>query len=281
MENVKSKPVPRKSVKLMVDGYECLIIPPPEQFRDEYRLIPKPRTDRPLQIRENQNARRPPKPQISPPPKKEHEDPIIPPLQFRDDKPLQEPDSITDKPSPKLKELNRALKGHAKSYEIEIQDNLNPLNHFTKTKVLVESHLKDLLKIMKGYKFIETLEVTFEKETSSSKIGKRENIYKTAFFNGKAKTITNEIESELSISQQKILNTIVIWISEGSGWTIDKIDSNYVNIVVYQPLIGSSYTDLPDELKNSKKGLINIKNKDNECFRCATFKSTGKGSSEN
>ena len=30
---------------------------------------------------------------------------------------------------------------------------------------------------------------------------------------------------------------------------------------------GSSYIDLPDELKNSKKGLINIKNKDDDCFR--------------
>ena len=66
--------------------------------------------------------------------KKEHENPIIPPLQFRDDKPLQEPDSITDKPSPKIKELNRAFKGHAKSYKIEIQDNLSPLNHFKETK---------------------------------------------------------------------------------------------------------------------------------------------------
>ena len=39
---------------------------------------------------------------------------------------------------PKIKELNRALKGHAKSYEIELQDNLNPLNHFTKTRPLTE-----------------------------------------------------------------------------------------------------------------------------------------------
>ena len=45
--------------------------------------------------------------------------------------------------------------------------------------------------------------------------------------NGKAKTITNanEIESELSISQQEILNTIEIWTSEVSRWTIDKIES--------------------------------------------------------
>ena len=91
-------------------------------------------------MRGNQNARRPPKPQRSPPrpPKREHEE-----------------------PSSKIKELSRALKGHAKSYEVETQNNLNPLNHFTKTKVLVESHLKDLLKTTKGYKFIETLKVTF------------------------------------------------------------------------------------------------------------------------
>ena len=32
-------------------------------------------------------------------------------------------------------------------------------------------------------------------------------------------------------------------------------------------LNGSSYIELPTELRNPKKGLINIKNQDNECFR--------------
>ena len=122
---------------------------------------------------------------------------------------------------------------------------------------------------MKGFKFIETLEVTFKKREYDPKTGESEYIYKTAYFNSKAKIITNvnETGSELSISQQEILNTIDIWVSEGSGWTTDKIDSNYINIVVYQPLHGSSYTDLPDGLKNSAKGLINIKNKDDKCFK--------------
>ena len=35
----------------------------------------------------------------------------------------------------------------------------------------------------------------------------------------------------------------------------------------YNPVQGSSYVQLPSDLKNSTKGLINIKNKDNECFR--------------
>ena len=61
-ESVKPKPIPRKSVN-----------------EDGCKPIPKPRTEKPLQI-------------------------------------------------PKIKELNRALKGHAKSYEIELQDNLNPFH---------------------------------------------------------------------------------------------------------------------------------------------------------
>ena len=77
---------------------------------------------------------------------------------------------IADVPSSKIKELNRSLKGHAKLYGIELQNNLNPLNQFTKTKVLVESHLEDLLKSMKGFKFIETLEVTFERKQSIQKL---------------------------------------------------------------------------------------------------------------
>ena len=165
---------------------------------------------------------------------------------------------------PKIKELNRALKGHAKSYEIELQDNLNPLNHFTKTRPLTESHLEDLLKTMKGFKFIETLGVAFEKNTIDSKTGKHVSIYKTAFFNGKAKTITevDDIEPELNMSRQEILNVIDKWVSEGSGWVIDRIDSHYINVTLYKPLNGSSYMELPTELRNPKKGLINIKNKD-------------------
>ena len=206
-ESVKPKPVPRDSVKQMVKEYED-IIQPPEQFRDTYKPIPKP-----LKM---QNARRPPKPTRKPPP--------VPQVE----------EHITNVQIPKIKELNKALKGHAKSYEIELQDNLNPLNHFTKTRPLTESHLEDLLKTMKGFKFIETLEVTFEKDTIDSKTGKRVSIYKTAFFNGKAKTITevDDIEPELNMSRQEILNVIDKWVSEGSGWVIDRIDSHYLNVTL-------------------------------------------------
>ena len=59
---------------------------------------------------------------------------------------------------------------------------------------------------------------------------------------------------------------IDIWINEGSGWNVESVESQYINISTYRPLSGSSYMDLPVELKSPRKGLINIKNKDQKCF---------------
>ena len=117
------------------------------------------------------------------------------------------------------------------------------------------------------------MEVTFEKDTIDSKTGKHVGIYKTAFFNGKAKTITkvDDIEPELKLSRQEILSVIDKWVSEGSGWVIDRIASHYINVTTYKPLHGSSYIELPTELRNPKKGLINIKNKDDEYLDGATL----------
>ena len=56
------------------------------------------------------------------------------------------------------------------------------------------------------------------------------------------------------------------WINEGSGRIVKLIESQYINISTYRPLSGSSYIDLPVELKNPRKGLINIKNKDQKLF---------------
>ena len=57
-----------------------------------------------------------------------------------------------------------------------------------------------------------------------------------------------------------------VWINNGSGWNIESIESQYINISTYRPLSGSFYMDLPVELKSPRKVLINIKNKDKKCF---------------
>ena len=72
---------------------------------------------------------------------------------------------------------------------------------------------------------------------------------------------------KLNKSFQKILYRIDAWINEVSGWIVESNESQYINIyTINKPLVGRFYIDLPIELSNPRKGLINIKNNDQECF---------------
>ena len=76
----------------------------------------------------------------------------------------------------------------------------------------------------------------------------------------------NSAEFGLNQSFQDILYRIDDWINEGSGWIVESIEGFYLNVISSIPLIGGTYIELPNELKNSRKGLINIQNYDNKCF---------------
>ena len=222
-------PTPRKSVKDMVKEYEDNIISPPPQFRDDHKPIPLPRTKKLLQS------------------------PIPTP---RTKKPVPEKRTI-------ISQVEKALKGYTQSFDVELRDKKDPLLQLQKSRRAVEYLFNNLLVQTKGFKFVETLQVKFVKHSNDKKI------LKNGYFNSTTDLIINETDIKLAIqaSQQQILNIIAQWISEGSGWTIQLIENHYINIVNYNPLKGSSYIELPQELRNSAKGLINMKNKDNECFR--------------
>ena len=59
---------------------------------------------------------------------------------------------------------------------------------------------------------------------------------------------------------------IDVRINEGSGWNVESIDSQYIDISTYRPLSGGSYMDLPVALKSPRKGPTTIKSKDQKCF---------------
>ena len=48
---------------------------------------------------------------------------------------------------------------------------------------------------------------------------------------------------------------IDVWINNGSGWMIELIEFQYINISTYRPLSESFYTDLRVELKSLRKGF--------------------------
>ena len=237
-------PIPRtyKSVKDMVQQYEDNIILPPIEFQD--RPIPKPRTKKPLQA-----------PIPAPRTKKPLQAPIpAPRTKTPSEKPVPEKRTI-------ISQVEKALKGYTQSFDVELRDKKDPLVQLQKSRRAVEYLFKNLLVQTKGFKFVETLQVKFVKHSNNKKI------QKNGFFNSSTDLIINETDIKLSLqaSQQQILNKIAQWISEGSGWTIQSIENHYINIVNYDPLKGSSYIKLPQELKN--RGLINLQNEDNECIR--------------
>ena len=90
--------------------------------------------------------------------------------------------------------------------------------------------------------------------------------YSSVYFDSTTKTVINSDEFGLDQSLQEILYRTDNWINQGSGWIVESIEGFYLNVSSYSPLIGSTYTELPDELKNSRKRLINIQNDDNKCF---------------
>ena len=70
------------------------------------------------------------------------------------------------------------------------------------------------------------------------------------------KEMMDEIEEEV----QKVEH------AEGSGWVFVEVENLTLHTDIWDPLKGSSYIDLPRELKN-KNAIINMKNEDNnKCF---------------
>ena len=200
-------------------------------LKQDEKPVPAPRT----KIRPIPKPRKSVKQMVS-----DYEENIIPPpLEFRDGyKPV--PASRTKIPIPlprtKIDQKKRALKGFTKSYEISIKNSKDPLVQLQNTRKAVANHIENLLISMKGLKFVETLRVTFEKQT-----GREERIIKTAYFNSQPQTITNnsQIEPSLSLTSHEILNIIAVWLSEGSGWTVLSVDNQYLNLVKYEPIKGS------------------------------------------
>ena len=201
------------------------------------RPIPKPRTYKPV-----------PAPRFNKPKYKSR-----PPVPTPRNKVIERP---VPKPRTKITQIQKALKNSTKSFAVDIVDNEDPLHQLTETKKVIEHYLNKELGELKGFKYIETLKMTFEKQLGD------EIITKTVYFNGRARTIINEneIDESLQLSRQEIMKTIGQWLSEGSGWTVKTVDGHYINLTKYKPLKGSSYIELPTELRNPAKGLIKIMN---------------------
>ena len=154
----------------------------------------------------------------------------------------------------------QAFKRYARSYKIEIIDSKDPLVQLVTSKSSIKDLFIDLLDEMKGFTYQITVKILLSKRKGNREIG-----FAPFYFNSTTKTVIN-LEYDLDKSFQEILHRIDNWINEISGCVTESIDAEYGNISIFSPLSGSSYIELPRRLRNSMKGLINIKNNDNKCF---------------
>ena len=126
---------------------------------------------------------------------------------------------------------SNAFSGYARSYKVEIVD----LVQLQTSKSSIEDLLKDLLEEMKGFKYQITVTVLSSKVKTNGSIE-----YLPIYFNSTTKTVIN-LEFSLDKLFQEILYRIDNWINEGSGWIVELIDGEYVNISAYSPLADSTY----------------------------------------
>ena len=155
---------------------------------------------------------------------------------------------------------NHTFRRYTMSYKVEIVELKDPILQLEASKLSIKDLFSDLLNETKGFKYQITVKVLLKKYKLNGEIE-----FAPVYFNSTTKTVINH-RFRLENSFQEILHLIDNWINEGSGWIFESIESQYINISTYRPLSGSSYVKLPSELRSPRKGLVNIKNKDQKCF---------------
>ena len=118
---------------------------------------------------------------------------------------------------------------------------------------------------LRGFKFRITLVLVFKKIESKHKT-KYDNFYSST----EAEVIINK--NDIGDVFESIYSTIVSNIQKSLGnvsvWIIDSVINNTVSISKCNILAEGSYIKLPKKIDHSRKGLINIRNiDDNECFK--------------
>ena len=73
--------------------------------------------------------------------------------------------------------------------------------------------------------------------------------FRPVYFSATTKAVIN-YKFSLENAFQEILYRIDSWINERSGWIVELIVSQDINVSTYRPLSGSSYVKLPAELKS-------------------------------
>ena len=146
------------------------------------------------------------------------------------------------------------------SYKVEIIERKDPIVQLEASESSIKDLFSNLLNETKGFKYQITANVLLKKYNLNG-----ETEFAPDYFNSVTKTVINH-RFRLENYFQEILYLIDNWNKKGSDWIVESIECQYINTSTYRPLSRIFKISLPEKLKNPRKGLINIKNKDQKCF---------------
>ena len=119
-------------------------------------------------------------------------------------------------------------------YKVEIIEKKDPIVQLEANKLSIKDLFSDLLNETKGFKYQIAVKVLLKKYKPN-----REIEFAPIYFNSVTKTVINH-RFRLEHFFQEVLYLIDNWINEGSGWIVESIESQYINILTYRPLSESS-----------------------------------------
>ena len=106
----------------------------------------------------------------------------------------------------------------------------DPIKQLEASNSSIKDLFSDLLNETKGFKYQITLKVMLKKYQPNGDIE-----FRPVYFNSTTKAMRNH-KFSLENAFQEILYRIDNWINKGSGWIVELIESQYINISTYRPL---------------------------------------------
>ena len=154
-----------------------------------------------------------------------------------------------------------ALDQFAKKYIIKGESGITPFQFFRNKKQV----LKDFLRNHRNIKVRFVLVCMMEKSEGGYKlrfkVQDKAYFYSNTYINFK----TSDVKELLSKIITEIIEKIIIYQQNGSGWYFKEVVQLEIHTTEFNPMKGSSYIPLPDWIMR-KKAIVSIRNKDDKCF---------------
>jgi len=130
-------------------------------------------------------------------------------------------------------------------------------------KLILKSNME-----LKSIKVQLSVYVTFKRYLCESDLGNAVYEYQYKIINSNMIVVNNShyFENFFSKCVAKLDSSVEIFEQYGSGWIVHEITGCDVRIGMYRPFKGACWIQIPKKVSN-KKCVINVRNKDNFCFK--------------